>query len=221
MERAPHTPSLENTEQSPTVLEGLRELLSYEQEQFFMDRGGVGEVYSLPQGFCIKIMDPRHNSKHKHLFNLGNSALQEYHFQEIMSRTNSKGTTRTPRVFGVLSGVFQNDKSALVMERLLAVNLEHALLRRQRLPEHFEIDSFFDSLETYIQHAHEEEEILHGDLFARNVMVDSASGQPRVIDWGRAQHLNFIKDERKKQKLISDEWDNINMMYESVRALQM
>lgn len=149
MERTPNPPSLDHMELGPEVKEGLRELLSYEQEQFFIDRGGVGEVYRLPQGFCIKIMDPRHNSKHKHLFDLGNSALQEYHFQEIMARTRAKGTARTPRVIGVLTGLFQNDKSALIMEQLDAVNLEHALLRRQRLPGNFEIDSFFDNLEMY------------------------------------------------------------------------
>lgn len=221
MERIPVARSLEQNELNPAIAEGLREVFSFEQEKFFIDKGGAASVYSLPQGFCVKIIDPRHNSPHKHLFNLGNTVLQEGHFQEVMSGLVTKSTTRTPKLLAIFSNQAVGEKGALVMEKLDAINLEHVLLRRQKLPDTFELESFFDNLEMFVQNMQDNEKIVHGDLFARNVMVDIATGQPRVIDWGRSQYLDMAKNDKGEQKLINDDWNNLNNMYESVKALQM
>ncbi len=225
MERMPESPEAdfvqENADLEPVIREGLRELFSYELPEYFMDSGGAGSVYSLPQGFCVKILEARHTSPHREILNLGNTALQEGHFQEIMSNTIQKSTTRTPKIFGVLTSAKKDSKSAIIMEKLNAVNLEHVLHKKIHMPGTFNVDSFFDNLETYVQHMQDFEGIIHGDLFPRNIMVDIETGDPRVIDWGRSKFKREVKDKRQLKKFLDDEWERLDILYESLVSLQI
>ena len=206
-------------EDKEIITSGINQILTYEQEQYYIDKGGVGTVYQLPGGFCIKILDSRHNSPNSHLFDLGNKPEAESGFQERMAKTNYNGKTRTPYVFWTFSPDNDGGKNAIIMEELKAINLQHALNGDVPFPEKFSLNDFFDDLEEYIDHMHEVEQIVHTDLFARNIMVDAETGEPRLIDFGRAKDLNKITDEETRKKLIQEDWDRFDETYKKTAQM--
>lgn len=206
-------------EDKEIIASGINQILAYEQEQYFVDKGGVGTVYQLPGGFCIKILDSRHNSPNSHLFDLGNKPEVESVFQDRMAKTNYTGKTRTPYVFWTFTPDNDEGKNAIIMERLQAINLQHALNGDATLPEKFSLDNFFDDLEEYIDHMHEVEHIVHTDLYARNIMIDTETGEPRLIDFGRAKDLNKIADEETRKKLIREDWNLFDETYKKTAQM--
>jgi len=200
-------------ETAEAVKEGIKRILSYEQERFYMDEGGVGTLYHLPGGLCIKILDERHNHPQKHLFDLGNEPKIESDFQNKMSRTEYKGLTRTPYVFSVFVAESPEEKNAIIMERLNALNMQHVINGKESLPDNFSPDSFFSDLADFLDHMHNIDQIAHTDLYARNIMIDKDTGEPRVIDFGRAKNLS-IQDEEKIKNLIEEDWKLYDKTYE-------
>ena len=201
-------------------MDALQTLYSYEQERFYIDKGGVGTVYELPAGFCLKVLEDRHTSPNKHLFDLGNTPYVEARIQEQMSHTNYTGKTRVPRMFGVITSTSDERKSAIIMERLQAVNLQHIINGTTQLPEGFSIDDYFSDLEKFVQHMHEVEQIAHNDLFARNIMVDNMNSEPRVIDFGRSINLANTDSKLEKQRLMDFDYKNLDDVFTDLDALQ-
>lgn len=50
--------------------------------------------------------------------------------------------------------------------------------------------------------------VAHGDLEARNVMIDRKTGLPRVIDFGRSKNIG--KKESEFHKIIEEDFANID-----------
>ncbi|MCB9811060.1 protein kinase, partial [Candidatus Nomurabacteria bacterium] len=200
-------------ETAEAVKEGIKRILSYEQERFYIDEGGVGKLYHLPGGLCIKILDERHNHPQRHLFDLGNEPKEESDLQNKMSRTKYDGLTRSPYVFSVFVAESREEKNAIVMEELSAVNMQHVINGRESLPDNFSLNSFFSDLADFLDHMHTTDQIAHTDLYARNIMIDKETGEPRVIDYGRAKDLSRINDE-EKEKLIDEDWRLYDETYE-------
>lgn len=198
----------------------LSVLYSYEQAEFYMDKGGVGTVYSLPNGSCIKILDSRHSSPNSHMFDLGNKPGLEFKLQEKVFFNKFNGVTRVPEVFGVFETTQLGSKSAIIMEKLDATNIQHILNGSAELPPNFSLDEFFSDLEKFVQHMHENIEIAHNDLFARNIMVDRLSAQPRVIDFGRSIDLRKVPSEMAREKLKDADFSTLDGVYQGLNALQ-
>lgn len=53
-------------------------------------------------------------------------------------------------------------------------------------PVNFDPDPFFKKLRTYVEWMHSEKKIYHRDLFARNIMIDTETGKPVIIDFGNS-----------------------------------
>lgn len=81
---------------------------------------------------------------------------------------------------------------AIAMERLHAVSVEDVLEGRAALPAAFDIKRFFPALHTYMEALHEKG-FYHRDLHGGNVLIDTETGMPYVIDFGHATHT--ISDE--------------------------
>ena len=195
--------------------QALEVLFAHATPENYIDRGGAAKVYELPSGFCVKVLEPRHNSANRDKFQLGNAPIVEARLQERMSRTNYAGITRVPRFFSVISNPALNSYSAIVMERLNAINLQHVLTDPSLWPSEFVVDSFFADLEKFIQHMHDTEQIAHGDLYPRNVMVDSETGAPYVIDFGKSTAFGDVSQTRAIKAFDSD-WQLLDEMYETM-----
>lgn len=194
-------------------------LYSHATPENFIDSGGAAKVYELPGRFCVKILEPRHNSSNRDKFQLGNPPLVEARLQERMSRTNYKGKTRVPHFFSVINNPTTNGYSAIVMERLNAINLQHILANPTLWPNNLNVDSFFADLENFLRHMHENERIAHGDLYPRNVMADLETGEPYLIDFGKSSAFSNLTEARV-EKAYDEDWKLLDEMYESMYAAE-
>jgi serine/threonine protein kinase len=217
MERINHLPESEQE----ILRESIEQYLSFEKEEFFIDKGGVGEVFRLPgSNYCMKLIEDRHNSPNRHLFNLGNTPYQEMKFQERASQTNFAGKTRVPKIVAASKTRLRNQKFMLIMEQLPAVNLQHIINGNASLPDNTDIDDFFGDLESFLNHLHRIEKIVHNDFYARNIMIDTVTAQPYVIDFGRAIDTSKISNERTIHHLEDGDWERVDEVYKMISALQ-
>lgn len=196
-------------------------LFSFQTPEFYIDKGGVGTVYDLNNGYCIKILDERHTSPNREMFDLGNHPEIEAYIQNKVANTGYIGTTRVPKLFGTIGSEIEGERNALIMERLNAVNLQHVISNSAILPKEFNLNNFFDDLEKFIKHMHETEGIIHNDLFARNVMIDNETGSPRVIDFGRSIDITKSKSSEQNKHKIELDWKNLDDIYNELSALHI
>jgi serine/threonine protein kinase len=168
----------------------------------YIDRGGAGEVHALGPGrICIKLMKERGDENlvdaygQEIHYDLGNTPRTEAWFIEELSDFEVEGV-RSPALVEYFEGP---EYAAIVMERLEAVNLQHVLNGTAPLPPKFELDDFFERLESYIYELHDAKSLLHGDLEPRNVMIDLRTGYPRIIDFGRSMNLAVMPGEKRQR----------------------
>jgi len=156
--------------------------------EHFLGKGGAAMVFSF-EGQCVKLMKNRHNSASAGMFKLGNTAEKEFEIQGMLDEFEVDG------VYSPMTGICYTgqENTAIVMEELNAVNLQLVINGEKSLPANFNADDFCLKLETYIYEMHDFG-IAHGDLFARNVMIDNETGNPRVIDFGKAMYSKNQKD---------------------------
>lgn len=162
------------------LLFGRSIMQSVHKPENFLGNGAVAEVYSIDgdgyQDDCIKLII------HQDMYEEGNNVHEEARFLYDLNNFSVEGV-RSPSFKQVLSG---GDVVGIVMEKLNAVSLSLVKQGQQKLPECFDIDDFFSSLHSYITALHEEREVSHGDLALRNIMCDSETGKPYVIDFGKS-----------------------------------
>ncbi len=189
----------------------------------FIDSGGAGDVFQLfsnrEANLCVKIIKDRSKSDMASVMDLGNSPDTEARFQQIFSKFKIDGV-RCPKCYGYW---LSNDKSDLpagiIMEQLDAVNLQHVILGKNdiEMPKGFDADVFFDGVSEFLEQMHEKG-IVHDDIAARNLMVDTITGEPRIIDFGRTKPLRGFS-ERDRERQINEEWGLLEDIENQVRAL--
>ncbi len=190
--------------------EGLKQTLVREAPEYFIDKGGAGSVYNLQGGLCLKIVSDRHNSENSDKYDLGNSLHEEAFLQRRASSVTHPGLTRVPLVYGIVDiqslDAYGNERKGLIMEQLPAVNLANiCYANKYPVPEGFDYDSFVSDLENFIELLHNSAQIAHGDLYLRNLMVDTSSSQPYLIDFGRSKDL-IVCSKNQAGKYIDDDW---------------
>lgn len=184
----------------------------------YIDHGGAGEVFALGEGkVCIKLMPERNpedmvdaTGQMMH-YDLGNSVRTEAWFLEELSDFKVE-RVRSPALVEYMEGP---KYAAIVMERLDAINLQHVLNGTAKLPPHFDPEDFLDRLESYIYELHDTKQILHGDLYPRNIMIDMKTGEPRVIDFGRAKYMPALPKETR-QRAESNEREKFEKIRETL-----
>ena len=169
----------------------------------YIDKGGAGTVHALGNtGMCVKVSIERRQKPGGPVYNLGNSASVEAEYQRRAAELVLPEGARTPKLFSVREG---QPHSIILMEQLDAINLQHIFNRAREFPKEFNDDRFMSALEQYVNAMHKIG-IYHGDLYARNVMVDRKTGLPRVIDFGRAgviqqSAIGKIKEDEDWQRI--------------------
>jgi serine/threonine protein kinase len=81
----------------------------------------------------------------------------------------------------------------LVMRRLDAISLKDIIEKDLPLPAGFEIEKFFQALKTYLEALHNKK-IFHCDIRSGNIMIDSSTGRPCVIDFGLSK-MEYLSSE--------------------------
>jgi serine/threonine protein kinase len=73
----------------------------------------------------------------------------------------------------------------LLMETMDAISVEDMIMKGELPPQNFNYDNFCEKMDEFIDIMHRNK-LYHRDLHGGNVMVDIATGDPVVIDFGRA-----------------------------------
>ncbi len=188
-----------------------------QSEDNFIDNGGAARVYNFPnqQSTCFKVMKNRHLDMNAAKYDLGAAPSQEFLFMEKVRGLEKLGCRAPVPEMCVESG----DTSMIVMEKLSAVNLQHIFNGKVELPEGFDYDVFTESLQEYIDALHTEKRIVHGDLYPRNVMVDTETGLPYVIDFGRSRSIE--KDGKEVAQLHAEkDWERFDELFLQLENLR-
>jgi serine/threonine protein kinase len=203
-------------ELSPEIIARTKEQLARiaHDPKNYIDEGGAAKVYRLPGGACMKVMRPHHEGRASGLL-LGNSLEEEAHFLEKLSNVSAQ-EARTPQY---LSSIRDGEFSALLMEEIGGCNLRRILSREAPLPSSYSHHRFFEALEKYLQVLHEQVGIVHGDLEPRNIMIETDSGAPRLIDFGRSKWMDRLPKE-EGVRLARDDWEKLSGVEERLAALK-
>lgn len=169
----------------------------------YIDKGGAGSVYRLADGLCMKVMSPRRLSPNAAMMDIGNHPVVEANILRSLASRVVSGV-RVPYCYGFLEAKHAEDFDYLLMEELDAVNLQHMILKKIPAPEAFDPDAFTDALSDYMHDLHKSG-IAHGDLEARNVMVDRKTGLPRLIDFGRSRLLGRLSLAARDAAIADDD----------------
>jgi len=180
-------------------------------ESRFLGKGGIGKVFELGNGLCIKIMENRHTKPDAHKYNLGNSPLAEFKIQNRLRGFEASGCF-APNIVACYAGA---ETSAIMMEQIDGVELQKILNGEAELPDSFDFDTFFEALDDYLQEMHERFGIVHNDLEPRNLMVDRSTGLPRLIDFGRSLEVDDL-DPQKAGIIKNAELNQMDVVYERV-----
>ncbi|KKQ27876.1 MAG: hypothetical protein US42_C0004G0015 [Candidatus Magasanikbacteria bacterium GW2011_GWC2_37_14] len=180
-------------------------------ESRFLGRGGVGKVFELGHGLCIKIMENRHTKPDAHKYNLGNSPLDEFRIQNRLRGFEASGCF-APNTVACYAGA---ETSAIMMEQIDGAELQKILNGEEVLPDSFDFDTFFEALDDYLQEMHDRFGIVHNDLEPRNLMVDRTTGLPRLIDFGRSLEVGAL-DTQKAERIKNAELDKMDVVYQTV-----
>jgi tRNA A-37 threonylcarbamoyl transferase component Bud32 len=159
-------------------------------------QGKTATVYICERNpkYCYKIItNPEEYAK-------GNNVGIEARFLNELDGRNTAGA-KVPKVTYYLM-----DKKVhiIIMEYLDAVTLKSIFDGEEDLPEEFEFERDFGSLERFIESMHQKK-ILHRDLHSENIMIDRLTGQMYVIDFGKSKYgMNQKEDYLDKSGLSDD-----------------
>lgn len=181
----------------------------------FIDKGGAASVYRLSnEAACLKLFHPHKDEERR---KLGiNIIHREAAITQALSNFSRAGV-RSPKCFGYYSFNNHDGRSGIILEELDAVTLQHVILGTAAAPSTFEKDRFMDALNVYIEALHEQKNLVHGDLFARNVMIDKTSGLPRIIDFGETVSLRPLTVQAREQK-IDQELHNLDALDQALNG---
>lgn len=182
-------------------------------KQNFLGEGGAAKVFDAKDGTCIKILRNRHKEISKG-YDLGNSPEKEFDYLERLHGFERSGCRSPIAEMCIEVG----DAALIVMEKLDAVNLQLVFNGQEELPEGFDFEAFYKSLEGYIGSLHAEVGIAHNDLYPRNIMVDRNTGMPYVIDFGRSVAVDATAIQ--KSPAVNGDWDNFDLVFEKLEGFR-
>ena len=176
----------------------------------FIGEGGAAKVYAL-DNYCVKVMKNRNDSSRAHMYDLGNHPIREFELQIAAQEINTGTLSPEP-----IACLYDAEEVCIIMERLEAKNLQFILNGKDDAPKGMALNKF-ETLEKYVGELHDLG-IAHNDLEARNIMVDSESGDFFVIDFGRSLYKEDANPTAMKRAQEED-FDNLDAIYDSLEKL--
>ncbi len=182
------TAYFENDSQIKDVLEQNTEIIKslLERKETKLGEGNTANVHYLGSNrkICLKVYK---NPQEIPTSIFYNDLKKEMDFLVKLQDINDP--IRVPKPYSTLE--YKGTK-CLVMEALDAYSLRDVMDGKADLPDDFNIDNFFDNLNTFVYKMHEEG-IHHGDLLDGNVMYNPVTKKIYVIDFG--QSIKIFGDE--------------------------
>ncbi len=151
----------------------------------FLGQGASAEVYADPSEptRCFKII------KNFEEYAKVNPIDREAALMSLVADINVDGV-RVPRPH---YWAVHPEYVVLSMDRLHAVNVAQVLRGDSQLPKNFDLDRSMKALQQFIEAIHERS-VYHRDLNPQNVMLDTATGMPYVIDLGKSAQVLGSED---------------------------
>lgn len=156
--------------------------------------GGIGEVFSIGDRFCVKMMKV---TPDRTIGGTRNPVAREVEIQSVLEDLEVDGV-RVPKCFGYWEAALDDGlRAGIIMEQLDAVNLQLVLNGVEAAPEAFDPETFHEDLQAFLEEMHERN-ILHNDLFPRNTMIDRNTGKPRLIDFGNSRNIVALPERQRE-----------------------
>jgi serine/threonine protein kinase len=139
-------------------------------------------------GLCFKKLKPLREPK--------NSVHEEGKILDQI-KNGVGGDVRTPMPYVSAEQFVKHEngriikRRLLVMERIDGITLRDIIEpvssdKKQELPENFNIEDYFTKLRTFFTNLHDKYKIYHRDVNIGNLMIQSESLDPAVIDFGES-----------------------------------
>ncbi len=154
---------------------------------YFLGDGAVAEVYRLnyAPSICVKTVT------NEDMYRKGNTIYQEGGLLDDLNGLEVDGV-RTPKFY------FYHDTprmKTLGMETIEGASLSKIVERAVEFPgiQDISVDGFLMAMKNYLTAMHDLK-IYHGDLFERNIMIETETLRPRVIDFGKSKKAYFEEE---------------------------
>lgn len=168
-------------EQSRLKLEQYHDLI-LNQAGVLLGTGNTAKVFFHPrwEGFCTKILTDTSSS------NFSLSLPDEAKIMSDLDFLQVSGA-RIPKTYSY----YQNGNIQFyVMERIVGITIEDLIREHKRPGANFNVEKFFNAVDDFVSAMHEQK-IYHRDLHKGNIMIDTKTGEPRIIDFGAAKKVIF------------------------------
>ena len=178
----------------------------------FLGNGSVAEVYivsSWSKNLCIKTIanDEMYNELNLTGGRVQNKIEAEGEFLESLTNFEISGV-RTPRPSFYIETI---DFKGIAMEALPAVNFARVIEGHDELPKNFNLEDYFNRLEEYFIALHNKG-VLHKDVALRNFMIDTETGNPWLIDFGRSKwKSDYYASEKDFEEECLDEMEALKI----------
>lgn len=186
---------------------------------YFIGNGRVAEVYEFPTApdICVKYV------KDQEAYNEGNHLRVEFRFLEDLRGVVVEGV-RSPDPYFIR--IHPSEGHSYGMERIKGKSLSAILERPAENAELIELIRGLNQAEVknklvaYMSELHKRK-VTHGDLFMRNIMVDS-QGDFFVIDFGKAKTEEVGEDhEDRRKRDIATLTSELGAFFESIDKIEL
>ena len=211
--------SIEKIVESKKTDELAKCLKRHELDAVSIGEGGNAEIFA-PTAKRFKNICAKKIKSQPQI--LDHNIVAEHDYQ---ARAHKAGV-RTPMP---ILAIVTNEGKHILMERIYGYTVDEVLKRPSLLPKKFDFDTFCNTLEDSIEKLHSIG-IYHRDLHAKNVMIDSKTGLPYIIDYGTATDIGsgsdltyqesiMVLDEKTgKYQLQSGFFKDDNIMFKNLKA---
>jgi serine/threonine protein kinase len=148
--------------------------------------GRTAKVFpdTFTQGVCHKVIYDKEL--------LFNDVDEEAEYLDGLTSIDSKARVPKPvmHVFASVTEMvddkpFKKTQQVLMLEQIEGFSLKDVVEEKAILPEDFDKQVFMEALRDFVEKMHEKK-IYHRDLHEGNVMIDTTTNMPVVIDFGHA-----------------------------------
>ena len=183
----------------------------------FLGNGATAEVYGMPSNntICVKFIISQER------YNENNHLRREFNYlSKVFECTRGQAVT-TP--YPIFLRIHAKEGHSYGMERIQGASLSQILEQADKYPELVTLAKSIDrqqaesDLVAFVENMHEAN-VVHGDLYHRNIMLDG-EGRLVVIDFGKAHQIDFEGGKTDDRKL--DEYTAVQSLRDFFRQIDL